>query len=368
MSEDLFIAEILLVWALLATAQFPLRKERYRAIRAVLFVLKLILIPVVAVLFVAYEWWFAYNYGDILCALYVALIGDVAAGIVEFIIRRIRARNDVQRRRYDCRAGAPVGLAVCVVILAFGMVNAETVHMDTHEWQADGLSDNHTFAFAADMHAGTAQSMDVLREFVRQVNESDAEFLVLGGDVTDEHTSYDDMVLTYQILSAVSVPVYLVYGNHDRQPGSGFVRGRTYTDSQLQDAISAAGITLLVDEYVEVAPDLVLLGREDLTSAERKPWSELSNPYPGRTLIVADHQPYDREQLAAEVSALQLSGHTHAGQLWPLQTVYRLLDLPPFGEFEYPGTRLYVTPGEGLWSVPLRTEAHCAWELITLHP
>ena len=85
--------------------------------------------------------------------------------------------------------------------------------------------------------------------------------------------------------------------------------------------------------------------------------------------MVADHQPYDDEQLAAEVSALQLSGHTHAGQLWPLRTVYRyLLGLPVYGEFEKPGTRLYVSAGTFGWMVPLRTERHCEWDLITLQP
>ena len=72
-------------------------------------------------------------------------------------------------------------------------------------------------------------------------------------------------------------------------------------------------------------------------------------------LHCADHQPYDKEQLAAEESALQLSGHTHAGQLWPLQMVYRMLSLPAYGEFKEPGTLLYVSAGAGVWSMPLRT-------------
>ena len=114
--------------------------------------------------------------------------------------------------------------------------------------------------------------------------------------------------------------------------------------------------------------DLVLLGREDLSVDSRKDWSELVNLYPGVTLFVADHQPYDDAQLEGEVSALQLSGHTHAGQLWPLKGLYKLFHPQVYGEYDYPGTRLYVTPGMSGWDVPIRTETHCAWELITLHP
>ena len=369
MSWALLVAETVLAWIMLYLIQLPLRKGEHEAVRTIVFVSKLILIPVIALLFVAIEWSVSYVRGDVLCAIYVALIADVVSSVVEYVVRRIRAKKDDEiRHGFDNRIGIPLGLAVCIAVLAFGITNAETVNMDAHDWHAEGLEQEHIFAFASDLHTGSAQSMDVLEEFCRQVNESGAEFLILGGDITDERTSYGDMVETYRILSMIDVPVYMVYGNHDRQPGAHMAGGRTYSDEQLLEAIDDAGITLLTDDYIEVASDLVLLGREDLNSDARKDWSDLVNPYPGKTLIVADHQPYDREQLDSEVSALQVSGHTHAGQLWPLQTVYRLLDLPACGEFGYPGTRLYVTPGMSGWMVPLRTEAHCAWELITLHP
>ena len=367
----MLIAEIIVAWIILTAIQFPLRKEEHMILRPIIFLLKVILIPAVALLAIAIDWPVSYAHDDILCAVYIALIGDVAASAIEYIVRRIRAWRDVSdelRGIFDYRVGVSIGLAVCFVMLAFAMVNAETVRMDTHEWQADGLVQEHTFAFAADLHTGSSMSMDALREFCRQVNDSDAEFLILGGDVTDELTSHDDMIETYAILSTVEIPVYLVYGNHDRQPGADLVGGRTYTDEQLLAAIDGAGITLLTDDYVQVASDLVLLGREDISAGDaRKDWSELVNPY-GGVLIVADHQPYDKEQLRIEKSALQLSGHTHAGQLWPLKSVYSLLDLPVCGEYSYLGTRLYVTPGASGWAPLLRTEAHSGWELITLHP
>ncbi|AMK14335.1 metallophosphoesterase [methanogenic archaeon mixed culture ISO4-G1] len=365
------IVEIILVWSVLTAVQFPLRKAEHRLVGSIVFLVKLILIPVVALLFVGIDWVVPYNHGEILCAAYIALIGDVAASLVEYIVRRLMARrnaDDGSHHRYDYRVGMSIGLAVCFAMLAFATVNAETMKMDTHEWQADGLEQEHTFAFTADMHAGSSMSMDALRDFCKQVNDSDAEFLILGGDVTDEKTSYEEMVETYEILSSVDIPVFFVFGNHDRQPRADLVGGRTYTDGQLLTEIEGAGITILADDYVQVAGDLVLLGREDISAGDaRKDWSELVNPY-GGALIVADHQPYDRDQLDVEISALQLSGHTHAGQLWPLHFVYDLLGLPVCGEYDRPGTRLYVTPGTGGWAPLLRTEAQSGWELITLRP
>lgn len=83
---------------------------------------------------------------------------------------------------------------------------------------------------------------------------------------------------------------------------------------------------------------------------------------------MADHQPYDDDQVDRESAALQLSGHTHAGQLWPLQLVYWLLGLPAYGEFEKENVLLYVSEGVSDWMIPLRTEKHCRWDLITLVP
>lgn len=56
---------------------------------------------------------------------------------------------------------------------------------------------------------------------------------------------------------------YFIYGNHDRQPDSGYFSGRTYSDEQLAAAILDAGIVILRDEYIKISDDLVLLGRED---------------------------------------------------------------------------------------------------------
>jgi len=57
-----------------------------------------------------------------------------------------------------------------------------------------------------------------------------------------------------------------------------------------------------------------------------------------------------------------------AGQMWPLQKLYRLAGRQAYGEFKYPGTMLYVTAGESDWMMPLRTEEHCEWDLITIRP
>ena len=370
--EILWFLIVFAALALLFAVQLPLRTRPRPVLRAVVLIIKVLLIPGVALLFVAIVTPFTYRFGKVLAAVYAALVADTAADIAEYVIRRIRCTADREADRRTClwKLSGILSLVFCLCFTLYGTCNAGHIMKKTHTWQADGLTGAHTFAFVADIHAGSGQSIETLQELVRQINSAAPEFVILGGDITDELTSYDDMIMTYDTLSQIEAPVFFIYGNHDRQPDNGLLGGRTYQDDQLAAAIMEAGISILTDDYVKVADDLILLGREDIsTGGLRKYWAQLQNPYEGEgALIVADHQPYDEEQLAAEVSALQLSGHTHAGQLWPLQLVYRLLGLPAYGEFSEPGTRLYVTAGESGWMLPLRTEAHCEWELITLEP
>lgn len=167
-------------------------------------------------------------------------------------------------------------------------------------------------------------------------------------------------------------PTYFVFGNHDRQPDADLVGGRSYTDEELAATIKGNGITMLVDEYVVVSDDLVLLGREDMSRGDdRQPGSALTsqNPDASAFLLVADHQPYTDEEDAAAIHAdLQISGHTHAGQLFPLQFVYNMVGLPAYGEHTLGGNHLFVSSGQSGWGFPLRTEARCTWNLVTLSP
>ena len=371
MNTLLFFIEILLAFAVLFAIQIPVRRVENRLIRGAVFILKLLLIPAAAILFVSIDLRLSYQHGDILCAAYVALIGDCTAGAIEYLFRCLhRNKEDEGRRRCDQKKIAVLGLVVCIALTAYGFTNSQQFVRNAHEWNADGLKQEHTFAFVSDIHAGTAQPVEKLHDLCRQINESDPEFVILGGDVTDEFTTLEDMEATYEILSEIESPVFFIYGNHDRQPAKDNVGGRTYSDEQLSEAILGAGMIILQDEYVKISDDLTLLGREDLSmEGIRKDWTDLSDQDIGEcALVVADHAPYDKEQLKEEVSALQISGHTHAGQLWPLQIIYRILGYQAYGEFAYPGTLLYVSAGASDWMTPLRTEEHCEWDLITLKP
>lgn len=368
----LWVVEFVIIYSLVFAAQLPLRKRELPVIKAIIFVVKILLILYMPILFIYIDNWFTYRCADLIAATDIVLLGDFAAGIVEFVVRKVRQYRDKSSGRLPCQIKliAVTGVIFCICITLYGSFNATHVVMNEHTWTAEGLRQKHTFAYASDIHAENDHMIKNLVKFRDQVNEAQPEFVILGGDVTDEKTSYEDMVEVWKIISEIKAPVYFVYGNHESQPDSRIFGGRTYSDEQLEERIDSAGVTILKDEFVKAADDLILLGRCDMSMTdERVLWSELVNPYEGEgALIIADHQPHDSDQLNNIKGTLQLSGHLHAGQLWPLKAICKLIGMPVLNEYDKPHIKLFVTAGAGVWAMPFRTESHSCWELITLTP
>ena len=156
---------------------------------------------------------------------------------------------------------------------------------------------------------------------VEELNKEGLDIVILGGDIVEEDTTKEEMQQAFQVLGGIetSKGIYYVYGNHDRQP---YTDHRSYTDEELKEAAEENHITILEDSYVEINEELILAGRGDAmwgNSSGRKSMEELlqgvdRNHY----IITADHQPIQAEENVAQGVDLEVSGHTHAGQIWPV--------------------------------------------------
>ncbi len=175
-----WIAEVLVISAALFAAQLPLRLREHPVLRTAVFSVKLILIPGTALLFVAVENGLSYRRGDLLTALYLALLGDTAASAVEYALRRIRLRGEKGAGRRPCRTAlcGALSLVFCFCVLLYGAWNVRAPVQKRLTLTADGLTRRHAFAFVSDIHAGSAQSEGTLRELCGQINAADPEFVI----------------------------------------------------------------------------------------------------------------------------------------------------------------------------------------------
>ena len=362
--------QIFVTWSLLFLAaqaivtvvQLLLRKKKIKpAVRIVLIVVKALLAIAFAALPMAGPVQLR-PVQPLMMALYAVLLADAAADIAYSIFCAVSKKE----RKFS--AAKAISLVLGILFFVYGTVNMQTVLPQYHTYSSAKLTSEHKIIFAADIHVGSAQTFEVLEKEVQAMAAEKPECIILGGDITDDYTTKEEMEKTFALFGSCGVPVYYLYGNHDRQKHAEYANGLQFTAEELAQTIENSGVTVLKDEYTELAPDLLLLGREDISEGgERAEAASLTNPAPEKYLIVADHQPFAFKENLVTGTDLQLSGHTHAGQLFPLRALYSVIGYA-YGDFYEGDAVMNVSAGACGWRVPFRTEKHCYYEVITLQP
>jgi predicted MPP superfamily phosphohydrolase len=225
-----------------------------------------------------------------------------------------------------------------------------TVHINLEKKL--GERDPLRVAVISDLHLGTIVGEKKLRKIVGLVQSLKADLILLPGDILDEdpHRILGNQVRG--ILKELSAPfgVYAVTGNHE------YLAGVEKACSYLEET----GIRVLRDEVVKVGDSLYIVGREDRSSsvfAGRKRASLrelLANIPQGYPILVMDHQPVNLHEAEENGVDIQVSGHTHHGQLFPLNYITELVYEVSWGYVKKGGTHIYVSCGVGTWGPPVR--------------
>lgn len=159
----------------------------------------------------------------------------------------------------------------------------------------------------------------------------------------------------------------MINGNHDRQP---YTDDRSYTDEELDNAITENGITILEDGYIEIQNNLIIAGRGDASwgnaSGRESSQEILEGVDHGKFIIMVDHQPIEAMENSEQGVDLQLSGHTHAGQIWPVGVLSELTGVLNYGEYQKADCRVIVSSGFTGWGYPIRTEGRCEYVMISI--
>ena len=247
-------------------------------------------------------------------------------------------------------------VSVVIVTVAGGFMNALRPRMkqlDLTIPRDGGQVRSLSVAVASDIHLGTIVCKARLERIVRDINALEPDLVLLPGDVVDEDLGpvvKQNLGETLQKIRA-RYGVFAVTGNHE------YIGGVEAACKYLGDH----GVILLRDSSVRIAGSIYIVGREDraigqFTRGRRKPLEELlsgidkSNP-----VILMDHQPFTLEEAERSHVDLQLSGHTHHGQLWPFNFITRKVYEVSWGYKKKGGTHVYVSSGVGTWGPPVRT-------------
>jgi predicted MPP superfamily phosphohydrolase len=244
-----------------------------------------------------------------------------------------------------------------VLVVAAGAVNAARPRVRELSIAIDksaGGRRDLTIVMASDVHLGTIAGSSRLRSLVERVSVLSPDIILLPGDIVDESVTAREEEAMTAVFQKIRAPlgVYSVPGNHEYY--GGLERNLSY--------LHAWGVKVLQDESVLVDGSFYLVGRKDPTALRRgearTPLDEIltrGGVDRGRPLILLDHQPIGLGEAERAGIDLELSGHTHAGQLFPLNLINKLVYEQNWGSLSKGRTRYYVSCGFGTWGPPVRT-------------
>ena len=211
-----------------------------------------------------------------------------------------------------------------------------------------------TIAAVSDIHFGTVMGETHMKRIVRLVKQARPDMVLLVGDVFDEDVSDAGRVSIVRLLKDLRCPlgVFAVTGNHEYYSGL----------AKAVSVLGEAGVTVLQDSAVRINNAVTLIGRKDLSALRmgngRKTLRELlATALCGLPIILMDHQPFHLEEAETNGIDVQLSGHTHHGQLFPLNVLYRWIYETSWGYVRKGKTQIVVSCGAGTWGPPVRTNS-----------
>ncbi|MBO7349452.1 MAG: metallophosphoesterase [Spirochaetales bacterium] len=349
-------------WAIISAVQIPVRMKTGWVVRGILFAVKFVLMVLCAYKIMVGNGFITWQRGYLLGGCYLGLAGDLVSDLVTL------PYEIVKKRKGSVVVHIVASLFFTIAIMLYGSTNMDVIKANRVTITSEKIKTPHKFVFLSDVHVGSAQRRQTYEQIVMLIEEEKPDFLVLGGDITDERTSKEDLKWFYNQIGKINCPVFFIYGNHDRQPSADLVGGHTYSLQDLTDAITNNGVMILDDTWRLISGDLIILGRDSFDSPDRLSPQQLS-PRPSNAYVITfDHSPYEYEDIVQTGSDLQVSGHSHAGQIFPLRIVYDIAGYDVQGFYRHGNTDVYVSSGVGGWYVPIRTEGHCVYEVFTLLP
>ncbi|MBN1621033.1 MAG: metallophosphoesterase [Endomicrobiales bacterium] len=246
--------------------------------------------------------------------------------------------------------------AVCLTLLlsAYSLFNGTRQPVvKTIELGFQKLPDNlngFTIVHLSDLHINLAKSQKWLQKIIDKTNGLNPDLIVITGDLIDGDLCKANHFCDTLVRFKSNNGVYAIAGNHE-----------FYAGIELFEKIAEnSNITVLRNEKVMIADNIELIGIDDVQTAKRfneptdfvdKTLNSINNK---NLVILLSHQPDVFDKARRYGVDLQLSGHTHAGQIPPFDIIVQFAFRYPYGLYKRGSSYIYTTSGTDLWGPPMR--------------
>lgn len=307
--------------------------------------------------------------------LFVILLGIDAIRLLSMLGHRWLGTDDLfdsSRRLLTARilAGAALasvgGITAAAVRATQGQIAIKRIEIVLDRLPAS--LDGKRIVQLCDMHVGGILGRSFVERVVRTANGLDADVIAIVGDVVDGTIAELRPALASLATLRSRHGTFFVTGNHEYYSRS---RARAWMDE-----FSRMGMRVLTNERVTITEGEHAFDIAGVTDhgagrfIEDGPGEDVEAAMAGRdpshAVVLLAHQPIAIHEAARLDVDLQLSGHTHGGQIWPWGALVRLQQ--PFirGHHRVGNCQLYISCGTGFWGPPMRLGAPAEITEITL--
>lgn len=308
--------------------------------------------------------------GFFIYLLFFMIIGD----IIVFVLKLIDKKKNVPIL-HKLYGAFIIGIAIIAASTGFsvyGTIHARQMTTRSYDISVDKHVDDISslnVVLVADLHLGYSIGCCDMEKMVDRINALNPDVVIYAGDIFDnDYDAIDDSERLVEIMRNVSAAYgsYAVFGNHDVTETlvGGFStasRTKAFRDPRMEAFLRQAGINIMLDEVTTIADGKInLIGRLDGEKAgdgtsNRKDLSELVKQCDmSKPVIVINHEPDKLHETAAMGVDVMLSGHTHAGQFFPLTIMQPLAWENYWGIKKIDNMYSVVTSGVGLYGPAMR--------------
>ncbi|MBN2663496.1 MAG: metallophosphoesterase [Bacteroidales bacterium] len=255
-----------------------------------------------------------------------------------------------------------------IILSIFGIFNAKFTRFTSFSVLIKGIDAETKIAHLSDVHLGHFRGEKFLRKIVYKVNEKNPDFIVITGDLIDGKSGLKPENI--KPLSEFKSPVFFVEGNHDNYANINI----------LKQLLRQNNVTVLENE-IRNCKNTQIVGLNHLPADEfstnfhtkhkklsiKSVISEM-NIDKQKPAILLHHSPDGVKYADLAKIDLFLSGHTHAGQLFPINLITKIMFKYNKGLNIYNDTKIFVSQGVGTTNPPMRVGTKSEIALITLKP
>lgn len=243
-------------------------------------------------------------------------------------------------------------ISFILILSIFSAINASTLKVK--ETEIENFGKDITIAHLSDIHIGTIRNKEFLQKIVDETNTLNPDVVVITGDLFDGSGKLNQEVL--EPLNQLDAPIYVIMGNHEFYEGESRV-------IKLLNKTNATVLRNSVEEFKGI--QIIGLDYSENKSYVAKELKRL-NINTSKPSILLNHVPIGYNDAKNAGIKLQLSGHTHGGQMFPFSLLVRAVFPKYKGLYTLEDFSLYVSQGTGTWGPPMRLGTRSEIALIRL--